>query len=488
MLEALWLLWASLFSAVERVERRLNYVPEINDATDYTHLIKQVPDTFSMSTLSQILAKKNVTHIPKDVIQAMFNNGEMSRRNNKKETNGDIEKSYEWLRAEPRPLKDLFDVVVLTGTLTATTKESALIDYSDWLSFFESWKPVLEHINVIIMQQGDPSIHIELPSWLEFELYTRLDVQKTLGDLAWIIDMNVSDSSSARSFAFMASDKDYIFVLDRFMLPVVDSSTGKIVNVLEGHLQQLLTPSDPYYFNSFHDPYQKNNDFIRGYPYLLRGGALTGLSQGQAMKPFDFDAATQLIKPSSSLKDENSQPSLRNGNHYHHNNTVTPNGVDSQTVPHGVMFSLTNNFAFFRVATAPIMYFPPAQLAREWGYDIGEKNLNILTGWIVKTVLDYVRLGVKYGGDTYMTRTHHQYDDNVNHNKSRKDLIPSHHNDYMNHTSSHQPLTPSRQDLVDDLMFDYTWINCPNASLDRLHKWLTHMSPPPKYLESITAL
>ena len=481
MLGLITLLWGSLFP----VGRRLNYIPSHGDGTDYTQFIITVPHTTSMATISETFAKKNIgyeniTQNPQvqKVIKTMLDN-------NKKGTVGDnIEKSsYDWLQAEPRPMKDLFDIVILTGTLTSTSN-NALIDYSGWLSFFESWKPIIENINVIIMQQGDPTIRIEIPSWLEYELYTKLDVQKTLGELAWIIDMNDSDSSSARSFAFMASDKDYIFVLDRFMLPMMDVSTGKLVNspctcagpspspctcvnVLAGHLQQLLTPCDPYYFNSFHDPYQKNNDFVRGYPYLLRGGALTGLSQGQPMRPMDFDAATQLIKPSLTGDD----------NRYHnHPNNTPPLGI-SQTVPHGMMFSLTgNNFAFHRVATAPIMYFLPAKLAREWGYNIGEKNLNILTGWMVKCVLDYVRLGVKSGGDTAMTRQNFLHDDSNHDEHLHRDYL---HHDNVNHRNvnhvnlNHTHVLPSPSALlVEELAFDYTWIHCPNASLDRLHRWL----------------
>ena len=447
MFEALWLLWLSLF----HVGRRLNYIPDVNDGTDYTQFIINVPHTTSFSTITETFTKKNIDydnltqnpHVP-DLI------GEL-RDGNKDDDNS---KPYDWLKAESRPLKDLFDVVILTGTLTSTTKERVRVDYSGWLSFFETWKPILEDINIIIMQQGDPTIHIEVPSWLEFELYTKLDVQKTLGDLAWIVDMNESDSSSARSFAFMASDKDYIFVLDRFMVPMIDVSTGKLVNVLEGHLQQLLTPSDPYYFNSFDDPYQRNNDFVRGYPYLLRGGTLTGLSQGQPMKPMDYDAATQLIKPS-----------LNDGHHHHHpNHTHTSTSSQSQpnsqshTIPHGMMFSLTgSNFAFNRLATAPIMYFLPAQLAHDWGYDIGEKNINIMTGWMVKTVLDYVRLGVKNGGDTSMTPVH----------------TPTYSHDDSNDSSSYNHVVHSLHQtvLLKELKYDHTWVHCPNASLDRVHRW-----------------
>lgn len=70
----------------------------------------------------------------------------------------------------------------------------------------------------------------------------------------------------------------------------------------------------------------------------------------------------------------------------------------SQTVPHGLLLSLPlANVAFHRPSVGPIFYSCSAALARQVGYDIGPRNLEVLAGWILKVALDYVRLGVKHG-------------------------------------------------------------------------------------------
>jgi reversibly glycosylated polypeptide/UDP-arabinopyranose mutase len=66
------------------------------------------------------------------------------------------------------------------------------------------------------------------------------------------------------------------------------------INALEQHLQNLLTPSTPYYFNSLYDPYREGADFVRGYPFSLREGVPTAISHGLWLNIPDYDAPTQV--------------------------------------------------------------------------------------------------------------------------------------------------------------------------------------------------
>ena len=239
----------------------------------------------------------------------------------------------------------------------------------------------------------------------------------------------------------MCSDKEYVYVMDRYSLPVKDAD-GRILNPLDGHAQQLLAPSDPYYFNTLQDPFQKGSEFSRGYPYTLRWGVLTGLSHGQPYINADVDAATLLAKGQD-------LPEPRHGR-----------GA-SQTVPHGLLFSLSaGNFAIYRTAAGPLMYFPPAAMARSLGYDIGDKNLAILSGWVIKTVLDYVRIGTKNGGETHVARRAAARREVVQ-NLSDPSSPPTH----LHHWSDPSPLPPQ---VVQDLEHDLAWASHADASLDKV--------------------
>ena len=69
--------------------------------------------------------------------------------------------------------------------------------------------------------------------------------------------------------------------------------SGKEINALAQQIQNLLTPSTPLFFNTLYDPYRVGADFVRGYPFSLRGVS-TAISHGLWLKIPDYDAPTQL--------------------------------------------------------------------------------------------------------------------------------------------------------------------------------------------------
>lgn len=107
------------------------------------------------------------------------------------------------------------------------------------------------------------------------------------------------------------------------------------------------------------------------------------MSQGHVLNEGQLDSLTRLMR-----RDE----------------AETTRSQAAHTIPHGTLFSLSaqNLLAYTKMAS-PCLYFAgPSILA---GLDIGEKNSDILTGWICKLVIDRVRGGVKFGGGTYVNST-----------------------------------------------------------------------------------
>lgn len=321
--------------------RRLSYIPPLNgEYTDYSHHVlnypyqsqrvnsqsildslnhwaKSFPDAYSKQSslnASNFLSEtRNITALSAaaavweekvggwDVAKHTFRDPAQSAAseayiNGKKPSQA---KRKDWAPNEDRRLQDLFDITIVTGNpLASSPSSSAKNDKEilqkweeEWIAWLEAWRFAIEPIHLIIIQQGDPSYFLPVPSWANYELYTKLEVAKALGyksegkhaDSSWLVDMD-SSSTTAMSFGILVSDKLYLYFLHRDSYPYTPPGSTTPVNPLEGHLVNLMTPSTPYYFNTLYDPFRLGNDFSRGYPSSLKEGIPTAISLGHSVK------------------------------------------------------------------------------------------------------------------------------------------------------------------------------------------------------------
>ncbi|CAF4547074.1 unnamed protein product, partial [Rotaria sp. Silwood2] len=138
------------------------------------------------------------------------------------------------------------------------------------------------------------------------------------------------------------------------------------------HIQNLVTNSTPYFFNTLYDPYREGSDFVRGYPFSLRRGVPTAISHGIWLNAPDYDAPTQLLKV-----DER--------------NTLLAD--ITITVPAGVLYPMCSmNVAFNRKLIGPAFMQGLMGYGMPWGrYD------DMFAGWASKVIADHLGLGVKTG-------------------------------------------------------------------------------------------
>ena len=80
-------------------------------------------------------------------------------------------------------------------------------------------------------------------------------------------------------------------------MQVAKDPSGKDINTLQQHIENLLIPSTPLFFNTLYVPYIEGADFIHGFPFSLREGVPTVVSHGLCLNITDYDAPTQLVKP-----------------------------------------------------------------------------------------------------------------------------------------------------------------------------------------------
>lgn len=237
------------------------------------------------------------------------------------------------------------------------------------LDFLEHWKSFFQPFHLIIIQDGNPDKFLRIPAWADYELYNRRDIEAALGkDKQWIIS---SQDASIRNFGFLVSKKNYIYTIDDDCLPIKDSN-GTHVNALLRHIQNLVTNSTPYFFNTLYDPYREGSDFVRGYPFSLRRGVPTAISHGIWLNAPDYDAPTQLLK----VDERNTR---------YADITVT--------VPVGVLYPMCSmNVAFNRKLIGPAFMQGLMGAGMPWArYD------DMFAGWASKVVADHLGLGVKTG-------------------------------------------------------------------------------------------
>ncbi|CAA7051043.1 unnamed protein product [Microthlaspi erraticum] len=267
------------------------------------------------------------------------------------------------------------------------------------LDFLEMWRPFFEQYHLIIIQDGDPSKTINIPQGFDYELYNRNDINRILGPKASCISFK---DSACRCFGYMVSKKKYIFTIDDDCFVAKDPS-GKEINALEQHIKNLLTPSTPHFFNTLYDPYGDGADFVRGYPFSMREGAITAVSHGLWLNIPDYDAPTQLVKPLERNTRKFEQTSFAMPPFFLEpvllfyllvSVLVKCRYVDAvMTIPKGTLFPMCGmNLAFDRELIGPAMYFG---LMGD-GQPIGRYD-DMWAGWCVKVICDHMGWGVKTG-------------------------------------------------------------------------------------------
>ncbi|PPS08943.1 hypothetical protein GOBAR_AA11715 [Gossypium barbadense] len=226
------------------------------------------------------------------------------------------------------------------------------------LDFLEMWRPFFQPYHLIIVQDGDPTKTIKVPEGFDYELYNRNDINRILGPKASCISFK---DSACRCFGYMVSKKKYIYTIDDDCFVAKDPS-GKDINALEQHIQNLLSPSTPFFFNTLYDPYRSGADFVRGYPFSLREGVPTSHTVS--------GSTSRIMMLPHSLY------------------------VDAiMTIPKGTLFPMCGmNLAFNRELIGPAMYFG---LMGD-GQPIGRYD-DMWAGWCTKVICDHLGWGVKTG-------------------------------------------------------------------------------------------
>lgn len=241
----------------------------------------------------------------------------------------------------------------------------------DLTSFMNAWRPVFSRFHLIIVKDPDLKEDLKIPEGFDLHVYTKSDIDQAVGSSSTTI---LFSGYSCRYFGYLVSKKKYVIAVDDDCIPARDNK-GDFVDVAAQHINNLMTPATPFFFNTLYDPFREGADFVRGYPFSLRSGVPCALSCGLWLNLADYDAPTQAVKPG------------RRNSRY----------VDAVlTVPVRVMMPMSAiNIAFDREALGPAL-LPALRLGKE-GKFRWETVEDIWCGLCVKVVCDHLGLGVKSG-------------------------------------------------------------------------------------------
>jgi reversibly glycosylated polypeptide/UDP-arabinopyranose mutase len=219
------------------------------------------------------------------------------------------------------------------------------------LSFLAPWRELLQGCHVIVVQGEDFPGVIRVPEGFEnVDVYTRATMARVLGpELLRALPFT---GNGSRGFGYLVARRRYVFTMEPGCVPAEDPE-GYVVNPVVEHVLNLKTPATPFFFNTLYDPFREWADFVRGYPFSLREGVPTAISQGA----WTSSSAARYVDA-------------------------------VLTVPKFVLYTASGiNLAFDRHLVGPLMFEPP-----ELGFG-GE----LWAGLCAKTVCDYFPWGVKTG-------------------------------------------------------------------------------------------
>lgn len=153
------------------------------------------------------------------------------------------------------------------------------------LQVLERWRGQLDGVPITVVQDGDPSVDLEVPDGLDVTVWARPDIESLLGERSWVIS---SLDSACRCFGFLVARARYVYTLDDDCAP--PDRPG--ADPLRDHIENLRTPAHPDYFQ-----HPLRHRVRAGLPPRAAGGDATAISHGLWLDHPDLDALTQRRRP-----------------------------------------------------------------------------------------------------------------------------------------------------------------------------------------------
>jgi len=227
----------------------------------------------------------------------------------------------------------------------------------DNLEFLEEWRAEFNRDDVRVYICEDKDKHINKnPHWGSIQLFNHEDIQKDLGEKAWIIPFNDSAIKSYGFYKAWQDDCDMTITIDNDCFPDQE-------DFIKSHSNNLKRTID-------HKWWMTAKEYTRGYPFQVRNYKKVVISHGLWSNVPDLDASTSLLNPELRFKKE----------------------TETQIIPNGYYYPMSGMNLAFNTKITPLMYFGLHN--KEWGYPRFD---DIWAGIFSKKILDFLGYGVISG-------------------------------------------------------------------------------------------
>lgn len=231
-------------------------------------------------------------------------------------------------------------------------------NYDFLLKWIDELKNTEHDLTIYVCLDRDDRLVDKQPIDLNIKEYSREDIKKNLGDIAWIIP---NKTSAIKSYGFYKAYKDncdYIISIDNDCFP----DTPRFI---DSHIRNLQATTTLGWEKTLDD-----EPFMRGNPYLIRDKSSVHVSHGLWSNIPDLDGPTQLQMPDYRLESNS----------------------DIKLIPQYNFYSMCGmNFGFTR-EVAPLMYF--GLQGPDYPFDRFD---DIWAGIFSKKVMDHLGLAVVSG-------------------------------------------------------------------------------------------
>jgi reversibly glycosylated polypeptide len=242
-----------------------------------------------------------------------------------------------------------------TTIVVPTIRENCIRD------FLDAWKKEFVHAHVIVVEDN-PTRTFDLGGLPNVSHYSWEDIDRELGDVAWIIPRRTDTVRSYGYYKAYFDRPDMIVTLDDDCYPT--GARGEAF--LQTHWQRLEEGGTTEAWQA-----TGTGMITRGYPYHnFRRRWRCVLNHGMWNRVPDYDAPTQLVQ-------------ARLGH---------PFGFENQTIPVGRYFPMCGMNVAFRPEVVPAFYF--MLMGRDYAFD---RFGDIWAGVFVKKICDHLGASINSG-------------------------------------------------------------------------------------------
>ena len=402
--------WSNFSEAMTDEDSRGKTFADYKDTRKLQHIAPEDTGGFNISSTSaaaeckwgdtHITSPKSplyLTEYQKDTTAFLDPNHEFASYQNCSASRGILFKLAE------KPFYDLLDLVVIVSHST----ELELL--------FRNWERELRIFHTIfILDDTVKEIPTSLPKWLKYELHTAASLRSCLGSNGWVVGSSeggIGDSLSMISLGEWISMKEYVYVISDHSK--ISTPIKSCFSIVESHLFNILTPVVDDFrhcqveISPGTPPKDRHLRILSNHNHQEHAKHMNHLRKQKGIGVSE-NGIVSMRKTLLSVEESNNNININNKNN-NNNNIVSPKlSLERKkhfNVPLGMnqlLLRFNNSLIRSRLFANSLWSFTPSHNRLYDGANFTEytEAAQLISSWMLKTYLDWIREGVKVVSST----------------------------------------------------------------------------------------